>query len=216
MARATLVVLHGHGDHPDRLRDHLRSLPPVAAGHLDLVVPASTHGPEHAPHWFDHDDVGAPHHGQLRASLDQLDQLAGTWTDPRPVIVLGSSQGAALALSWLLSRDRPAALAGVVALAGFLPPGELGGELGVDPDRAAGLPLLFVHGEDDEVVPPPLSRSVARLLERHGAVVSWHAVPGGHELDEAMLATVAGWLDTRLATRFDVGCDDDAEPPAPA
>lgn len=195
MPRTTVVVLHGHGDHPAGLTDRVRDLHAVRAHGVDVRSESSPHGPDDAPEWFGHDHHGAPHRDELDASLAHLDAAVGALAAHGPVVVVGYSQGAALALTWVLWPGRVSALpAALAALAGFLPPGDLD----LDPARAAGLRLLALHGEDDEVVPLPLGRSVARLAERHGADVRFVETPGGHEVSDVMLRELDAWLDTWL------------------
>ena len=51
--------------------------------------------------------------------------------------------------------------------------------------------MLIAHGRDDDVVPFPLGRSVARLLERQGHTVTFVARDTGHDPTRAR-APVAG------------------------
>jgi dipeptidyl aminopeptidase/acylaminoacyl peptidase len=48
--------------------------------------------------------------------------------------------------------------------------------------EAKGLsaPILLLHGRDDAVVTPELSRELAGLLERRGVQVTFKLYPGGH------------------------------------
>lgn len=209
MPRTTLVVLHGHGDHPAALTTRVRDLPAVRAHGVEVLAEASPHGPDDAPAWFGHDRHGAPHRDELHASLAHLDAAVGALAAAGPVVVVGYSQGAALALTWALWPGRVSALpAALAVLAGFLPPGDLD----LDPARAAGLALLALHGEDDEIVPLPLGRSVARLAERNGADVRFVETPGGHEVSDAMLRELDTWLDPRLDTWLDPSLDPRLDP----
>jgi predicted esterase len=55
--------------------------------------------------------------------------------------------------------------------------------------------VLFVHGEDDELVEPIRGRSASKAVHRAGGLVSWHEVSGGHRFDEPLTSVLATWLD---------------------
>jgi phospholipase/carboxylesterase len=183
-----VVALHGHGDHPHDLPD---ALAPALPDGWNVHDPRGTHGSAQAPSWFDADDPAAPLDTQIVDAAATLDRLVHQLVADQPVVIVGYSQGAALAATWLLSHPRPTPVLGVALIAGFLPP--------VDPDHltpsaAAGATVAMVHGDNDDTVPLPLGRSLARLLERNGATVAWHEVDGGHNLDPALVAPVGSWL----------------------
>lgn len=182
-----LVLLHGHGDEPGRLLDHLDTIDP--GRRFTSVAPR---GPvaaaDDTPSWFDDETDGAT---LVAAVHERIEWAAGsTGLEASEVVVLGYSQGAAAALAVAASGSVP--LAGVVAVAGWLP--NLAG-LALEP--ATGLAVLAVHGAGDDVVPAPAGRSAARFLERSGCAVDWHEVATGHLLDATLLAPVAGWLAAR-------------------
>ena len=84
--------------------------------------------------------------------------------DPRRVIVMGFSQGAAL--SYAYSLRHPESLRGVIALAGFLPTNTPAGT------RASSqLAYLILHGTHDEAVPIERAREARSVLEGRGASV---------------------------------------------
>jgi predicted esterase len=127
------------------------------------------------------------------ATLDGLRRSGATWQDDGEVVVLGYSQGAAVALALALGATTSWRPRAVVGLASWLP-NEPGLEWDVAAAARAGVRVLLVHGRDDEVVPVEQGRSVERLLTRHDADVTWLEIDGGHELGP-LLDAARPWLD---------------------
>lgn len=180
--RGRLVVLHGHGDEPSAIRSWASEM----AGEETLCLPP---GPLEVPGgglaWF---DAGEP--GDLERLVAELDAgLLATPGQTRSDVVVGWSQGAAAGLAYTMRPDAPEVV-GVVVLAGWLP--ELDGMTWVVRPH---LPVLVVHGSDDEVVPVQAGKSAARVLERWGADVTWHEIPGGHTVSVEMVRVVKDWLE---------------------
>jgi phospholipase/carboxylesterase len=188
---SVLVFLHGHDDDADRWRTAAEAMAPDG-----WVVERPT-GPLAGPggaSWFGHDDDGLPVPGQVHAALDAVAGQVRAAADrrgvtPADVVLAGFSQGGAVALLHALRPADPP-LAAVVAIAAWLPdveglvPGP--GPLGTDR-------LLIAHGAEDDVVPLPMGRSVARLLQRFGHDVTFVEGPAAH--DPGPLAPVVRhWL----------------------
>ncbi len=99
----------------------------------------------------------------------------------------GFSQGAMMALHAGLRRVAPPVA--VLAYSGALVAPERLGE------RTNSAPVLLVHGESDEVVPPFRSRDAAAALRAAGVPVETIFTPGlGHGIDPAGLAAGARFL----------------------
>lgn len=106
-----------------------------------------------------------------------------------PVIAVGYSNGANIALSLLL-RD-PRLLAGA-ALLRAMPqarPAPM-------PDLR-GVPVLVCAGKFDRLVPPALLDELARLLDDAKANTQVSVSPAGHELAQADLIATRRWLAAR-------------------
>jgi phospholipase/carboxylesterase len=189
-----LVFLHGYDDDADRWRPAAEAMAPAGC-----VVERPT-GPVRTPTgaaWFGDDGDGLPLPGEVRAALDavagHVRAAAGRHgAAPAEVALAGFSQGAAVALLYALHPDLPASDApgAVVAVSGWLPEVD-----GIPPPD--GVPrrtrLLVAHGTDDDVVPLPLGRSVARLLERRGHDITFVEREAGHDPDP-FAADVRDWL----------------------
>lgn len=148
--------------------------------------------------WFSTGPTG-PDQATLTDALAWLDQHLAEWVSsrvtgdgPGEVVVVGFSQGGAMALAWSLAGTATAPLASVVCLSGYLP--ELDG-LPVHWDRLAGVPVLVQHGRHDDVVPADFGADTAATLAHHGALVTWQEHDGGHHPSKRSLARVRHWLE---------------------
>jgi len=202
----TLILLHGHGDEPEACA---RTAARLAPDGFTIVVPTGALREDDRASWWQNDADGVPDAAQVEAALAHIDELIDEHArSDTPVIVAGFSQGAALALLWAL-RD-PAAVAqptgatgnpsdrvdhvdGLVAVAGWLPTVD---GVEIDPAACRARRVLIAHGTDDEVVPLPLGRATARLLERHHREVTFVEREAGHDL-EAFVDDVRAWISSR-------------------
>jgi phospholipase/carboxylesterase len=108
--------------------------------------------------------------------------------DPARLYLMGSSQGAALSLSLLLTD--PPLLAGVAALAGFLPEAARAWAV---PRLLSGKPVHIAHGVDDETIPVAQAREARQVLEQAGATVSYHEYAIGHKLNARGFSDLKAW-----------------------
>jgi predicted esterase len=175
-----LVFLHGHDDGPDRWKAAAEAMAPDGWAVERPSAPMPTGGDRAS--WFGADDDGLPVAAQVHAALDAVAGHVASAAERHGltaagVVLAGFSQGGALALLHAVRAADPP-LAAVVAVSAWLPdveglaPG--GGPLGADR-------LLIAHGTGDDVVPLPLGRSVARLLERRGHDVTFIERDAGHD-----------------------------------
>jgi phospholipase/carboxylesterase len=108
------------------------------------------------------------------------------------VIISGFSQGALMALHVAFNTD--VKIAGVVAMSGALHEADMG-------DLAArkDLPVLIVHGVDDDVIPVLAAHRARRVLESHGLQPEYHEFRMGHFVTPESMAVVADFLRRCLA-----------------
>jgi phospholipase/carboxylesterase len=191
-AAPLVVLLHGRGSHENEIitfADHLPDGPTYAA----VRAPIAEGG---GFAWFANRGIGRPVAASLRSTMDWF----RTWLDQvappgRPVVLIGFSGGAAFAGGLLL--DDPGRYAGAAILYGTLP-----FEAGVPttPARLAGVPVVVAQGEHDTVIPGELlDRTWHYLLGESGAPTIARRDPVGHGISAEALATLAGWLQERLA-----------------
>ena len=189
-ARQMVILLHGLGADGADLID----LAPSWAPALPNAVFVAPHAPESyaeagfGRQWFAlWDRSDAARAAGADAARDWLDQFIDAELQRQGVTdyaIMGFSQGAMMALH--VGLRRPLAPKAILAFSGAL----------LAPERLAEsankAPVLLVHGEADEVVPPALSRAAATALEQHGVPVQTQFSHGlGHGIDEAGLSAGA-------------------------
>ena len=62
------------------------------------------------------------------------------------------------------------------------------------PDFKKRLPVLTVHGTQDEMINVNLARRARRVLEQHGVVVEYHEFPMGHFVTPESMAVVGDFI----------------------
>jgi phospholipase/carboxylesterase len=187
-----VVLLHGRGSHEREilaLAEHL----PVGPAYAAVRAPIAEGG---GYAWFANRGIGRPVAESLRSTMDWfrvwLDQVAAPG---RPVVLIGFSGGAAFAGGLLL--DDPDRYAGAAVLYGTLP---FDAGVPTTPARLAGVPVVVAQGEHDTVIPRELlDRTWTYLLGESGAPTVARRDPVGHGISAEALATLAGWLQERLA-----------------
>ncbi|WP_100501971.1 luciferase domain-containing protein [Geodermatophilus chilensis] len=191
-AAPLVVLLHGRGSHEREiiaLAEHLPAGPAYAAVRAPIAE-----GGGYA--WFANRGIGRPVAESLRSTMDWfrqwLDQVAPAG---RPVVLIGFSGGAAFAGGLVL--DDPDRYAGAAILYGTLP---FDAGVPATPARLAGVPVVVAQGEHDTVIPRELlDRTWAYLLGESAAPTVARRDPVGHGISVEALATLAGWLQERLA-----------------
>jgi predicted esterase len=184
------VLLHGFQDDPRELAALAPSLVPHG---WRVSVPRAPRDTPAGPTWWDHDADGTPVPDTVLEALGVVERVVGTGTDgAHPTVLVGFSQGGALALAAVLRRGAVAAH-GAACVSGFLlDPHAVDYDVRAASDR--GTRVLLAHGDDDRVVDPQLARSAARLLGRHGVPVELTEQAGGHVLSAALCEEVRRWL----------------------
>ena len=110
------------------------------------------------------------------------------------IILVGFSQGAAIALLAGLSFDQ--SLAGIIALSGFLP---MSAKVhGVFSTQNRQTPLLICHGRNDPVIPYLLAERTHAGLEKMGYNSSFHAYSMAHTVIPGELRQVGTFIDQVL------------------
>ncbi|MFQ3535723.1 MAG: dienelactone hydrolase family protein [Aggregatilineales bacterium] len=189
-----LLMLHGYEGDEDVTWVFSR-----AAGVTWLI--ASPRAPLPAPSgngysWFNFEG-GKTDPSTLQAALSYLDDFIGALkaryrVDDTRIVALGFSQGASLAYAYMLAE--PARLHGVVSLGGFIP-GYLTKQI-VPPLN--GLPVLILHGTEDEVIAVEIARKNRDLLMAHGAQVTYFEEAVGHRVGAGGMRLLTQWLAERL------------------
>lgn len=184
-----LIALHGRG----ATSEDLVPLGELVAPGFSWVFPdAPRPWPEDAPAcglcWYESGPDRAAGIAESRARLTATIAAARTALASGPVVLLGFSQGALMALDTGLREPSPASL--LIALSGYLHE---------DVGSPASPRTLIAHGTHDDVVPVQRGREAAERLQRRGVPVSYVELPIGHEVPASIVRRVAAFIaDAKL------------------
>lgn len=136
------------------------------------------------------DEGAARAHADIDAFLDQV--MVDEDIEPHQLIVFGFSQGTMMALRVLSQREDE--IAGIVAFSGRLLEPEMFAErVTVRP------PVLLVHGDQDDMVPPQHMQEAGTILEEAGFKVYGHVQKGtGHGIANDGLSVALSFMADRL------------------
>ncbi len=201
-----LILLHGHGDQGTDMADMASALDPEGRFvHVTPDAPLRAEGGGRS--WFNTGSRG-PDPLTLSGSVAWLDEHIGEHLAEQvgergsdrldEVVVVGYSQGGAMALAWSLVGTTDTRPASMMCLSGYLP--DLEG-LPVRWDSLAGIPVLLQHGRHDDVVPLDFGADSAATLAHHGTEVTWQEHDGGHRPSERALAQARVWLEQHSTGR---------------
>ncbi|WP_445342190.1 alpha/beta hydrolase [Bifidobacterium sp. ESL0827] len=171
-SRPIFVLMHGWGSNEEDMADLMRYVAPYndyASLRAPMVVPGSERGMFGPGYTWFHD---------MRPEQEDLDRdgyaaarAVDAWVsanipEDRPVVAMGFSQGAMLAVHLL--RVNPERYRASICLSGFLAPGLVPGTAPAD-ERLAGLnkPVFLGFGSDDTTVPKYEFRALAAWLDEH-------------------------------------------------
>ncbi|WP_432256110.1 alpha/beta hydrolase [Limimaricola sp. AA108-03] len=170
--RSAVIFLHGYGANgadllglAEPLAEHMPDTLFLAPDAPEACIGAPMGFQWFPIPWIDGSSEEESRQGLARAAEDLNAFLDGVMVDedllPEQVMVVGFSQGTMMALHVLPRREDP--IAGLVAFSGRLLEPEL------LPDEVQNrLPILLVHGDMDEVVPPQSLPEAAQALQEAG------------------------------------------------
>lgn len=202
--RSGVVFVHGYGANGA----DLLGLADVLAEHLPDTLFVAPDAPESIPMmpgglqwfpipWIDGSSEEAAERGMMAAAADLDAFLDALMVDedllPEQVALFGFSQGTMLALH--VAPRRPDPVAGVVAFSGRL----LAPELLADEVKSRP-PVLLIHGDQDDLVPPAALPEAAEALQAAGwRDVYAHVMKGtGHGISPDGLGVALAFLQDRL------------------
>ena len=184
-----LVLLHGWGADADDLLD-LGEL--LVGPHVSVVALRAPlqHPAGMGRQWYDLQQSGWPQLAAARTVLHGRLQALGQTVPLQRTVVLGFSQGAAMALDVANGGGNPTGeplpLAGVIACSGYPHP-----EWTPAPMT---LPVLLSHGRQDPVVPHGASVELERLLQEAGATAKLLSFDGGHSIETDLFGPMRQFL----------------------
>jgi phospholipase/carboxylesterase len=208
---ASVIVLHGLGADGTDFLQVAQTLDLGAVGVVRFVLP---HAPVRAVTinggfpmraWY---DILADDLGQRGAREDEdglrtsqalvqamIEREVARGVDPRRIVLIGFSQGGAMAL--LAGLRCPLPLAGLAGLSGYLP---LAATTAAERSAAnADVPVFLAHGTDDEIVPVARGEASRDALVSLGHDVEWHDYPIPHTVCQEEVEDLNRWLLRVLA-----------------
>ncbi|MEP5730238.1 MAG: alpha/beta fold hydrolase [Sulfitobacter sp.] len=203
--RSIVVFLHGYGANgadllglADPLGEHLPDTMFIAPDAPEMVA-GMPNGYQWFPiPWIDGSSEEESMRGMDQAVIDLNAFLDALMVDedvlPEQVVLFGFSQGTMMALH--VAPRREDAVAGIVAFSGrLLSPETLADEAIVKP------PVLLVHGDADDVVPPQSLPQAAEALEAAGwQDVFAHIMKGtGHGIAPDGLSVALAFMRDKLS-----------------
>lgn len=193
-AQAICVFVHGRGQSPEEMADHvIRHLPQDFA----YVLPRAEGGVWYTARAVD--PLTAETRAALTASLAQLREViaAARGSSAAPVVLAGFSQGACLSLELACAgQDMPDAL---VAFTGC----RVGTATDIRPRALPrGLPVYLTGGDADPWIPVSAFAEAAADLGTQGAALRTDLFPGrGHEVSPAERAMLTAILSDLASGR---------------
>jgi phospholipase/carboxylesterase len=202
--RSVVVFLHGYGANgadllglADPLGEHLPDTLFVAPDAPEACAGAPTGFQWFPIPWIDNSSEEESERGMMQAIDDLNAFLDALMVDedvlPEQVVLFGFSQGSMMALH--VAPRREDAVAGVVAFSGrLLSPEALVDEVRVKP------PILLVHGDQDDVVPPQSLPQAAQAFQEAGFKdVFAHIMKGtGHGIAPDGLSVALAFMRDKL------------------
>jgi phospholipase/carboxylesterase len=186
-----VIVMHGRGADANDLAD----LAPMIDDGYRFVFPNAAKPFEPSPgytfgwSWFD----GWPPEGNSivdsRTKLIALiDDLVARYPTPEgKLVVAGFSQGGMMAIDVGFRTQQK--VAGIVVMSGAIFEADM-------PDLRAqrDLPVLLIHGTQDDMIPVLAARRTRHILEEHGVSPEYHEFPMGHHVTPESMAVVREFL----------------------
>ncbi|EAQ01450.1 phospholipase/carboxylesterase family protein [Pseudooceanicola batsensis HTCC2597] len=203
--RSVVVFLHGYGANgadllglADVLADHLPDTLFVAPDAPE-AVPGAPFGFQWFPiPWLDGSSEEEAERGMTQAFEDLNAFLDALMVDedvlPEQVAIVGFSQGTMMALH--VAPRREDEIAGIVAFSGRLLKPDL-----LEDEVVSRPPILLVHGDQDDVVPPQSLPEAAETLQQAGwKEIYAHVMKGtGHGIAPDGLSVALAFMRDKLS-----------------
>jgi phospholipase/carboxylesterase len=188
-----VIVMHGRGADANDLAD----LAPMIDDGYRFVFPNAAKKFEPMPgysfgySWFD----GWPPEGNSildsrEKLLALIDELVERYPTPEgKIVVAGFSQGGMMAID--AGFRTPQKVAGIVCMSGAI--------YEADAPPLRKLPLLIVHGTEDDMIPLFAAQRTRFVLEENGVTPEYHEFPMGHQVTAESMVVVRLFLRRLLS-----------------
>ena len=200
---ASVIWLHGLGADGNDFVPIIQQLHLSECPAIRFVFPSAQsiavtiNGGYVMPAWYDitgrdsndREDIDGIHKSAIAIS-ELIEREASRGVAYEKIVLAGFSQGCAMSLQ--VGLRFPHALAGIMALSGYLP---LAKSLPLE--RSEGnskTPIFMAHGVWDAVITPERAEASADTLEKLGYQVDWNSYPMEHSLHPDELVDISRFL----------------------
>lgn len=205
---ASVIWLHGLGADGNDFAPIIPQLNLSECPAIRFVFPSApsiavtVNGGYVMPAWYDitERDINAREdiagiHKSATAIAELIEREASRGIAYNKIVLAGFSQGCAMSLQ--VGLRFPHALAGIMALSGYLP---LAKSLAVErSDANSKTPIFMAHGVWDAVIVPERAEASADVLEKLGYQVDWNTYPMEHSLHPDELVDISRFLTMVLS-----------------
>ena len=186
-----VILMHGRGADADDLAD----VAPMIDDGYRFVFPNAPKPFEPMPgyslgwSWFNGLPPEPASFAESRAKLlGFIGELLQRYPTPEgKIIISGFSQGGVMAIDAGFRMEQK--VAGIIVMSGAIHEADL-------PNLRARreLPVLIIHGTQDEMLPVLVARRMRHVLEEHGVAPEYHEFPMGHSVTPESLEVVTHFL----------------------
>jgi len=129
--------------------------------------------------WFDgNDETGWKYKDSFKIINSLIQDLVDQGFKYDEIFLLGFSQGACLAMEWIIRQ--PFSIGGAIPLAGFI---KYKDRFKIDATlESKGTQILLIHGDKDEIIHPEESEKALKLFQSLGYNVNLHILSTGHKI----------------------------------
>jgi phospholipase/carboxylesterase len=165
------------------------------------VRPVTINGGVPMRAWYDIRSLSADDRADetgVRESIAEVEALIGRERDrgvpPKRLLLVGFSQGGAMALASGLRREAP--VAGIAALSSYLPLASTTQSEMTPGGKAT--PVFMAHGTQDPVVMPAWGSRSRDTLQALGVQVEWRTYPMPHAVHPQEVRDLGDWMEARF------------------
>ena len=175
--RKVVIAIHGWtGD--------VSSMEPVAKSlrlpDTKWVIPQAPYKSEKSGYtWFDgNDETGWKYIDSFKIINSLIQNLVDQGFKNDQIFLLGFSQGACLAMEWIIRQ--PFSIGGAIPIAGFI---KYKDRFKIDANHESkGTQVLLIHGNKDEIIRPEESETALKLFQSLDYKVNLHILSAGHKI----------------------------------
>ena len=129
--------------------------------------------------WFDgNDETGWKYIDSFKTINFLIQELVDQGFKYNEIFLLGFSQGACLAMEWIIRQ--PFSIGGAIPIAGFI---KYKDRFKIDATlESIGTQVLLIHGDQDKIIHPEESEKALKLFQSLGYEVNLHILSAGHKI----------------------------------